>query len=155
MQPWVEDFKWRVIDWHYNFYMGPKARGAVMSNQKGVRQLQEVFDKRSHGFTTRLAEPASSSAPYSPQRTKYFAWTTCIPQVAPYKRNSNPFCKVSPNVTGWREYVEQKDVRGAARPKTPDVPPHRVQHILNPKPKGSKHVVAGTNDEVPTFPKQD
>ena len=24
----LQDFKWRVVDWHYQFYMGPKAGNA-------------------------------------------------------------------------------------------------------------------------------
>ena len=30
-------------------------------------------------------------------------------QVTPLQRTSNPFCPVTPNKTGWREYIEQKE----------------------------------------------
>jgi hypothetical protein len=155
MQPWVEDFKYRVVDWHYSYYMGPKARTAILSNQRAAKQLQNVFDRRTSGFTQRLSEPDSSSAKYSHQITKHFAWTTSIPQIVPYRKSSNPFCPVTPNRTGWREYIEQKDVRGAVRMKSPNDRQHRVQHIMNPKPKGDKHVVSGTDDTVPVMPMQD
>mmetsp|Transcript_39145 Transcript_39145/g.77507 ORF Transcript_39145/g.77507 Transcript_39145/m.77507 type:complete len:178 (-) Transcript_39145:75-608(-) len=155
MQPFIEDFKWRVMDWHYNFYMGPKARTAIMSNQKSARRLQDVFDERSHGFVTRLTEPQSSQAPNSHLHTKHFTWTTCTPQVVPLRRNSNPFCKVTPNKTGWREYVEQVNVRGAVRPPSPRARQHRIQHTPDPRPVGTKHVVSGTDDSVPSFPAQD
>jgi hypothetical protein len=155
IQPWIQDFRWRVVDWHYQYYMGPKARTAILSDQRGARQLQDVFDRRSHGFVQRLSEPDASAAKYSQFHTKHFAWTTCTPQAVPYLRNSNPFCPVTPNRTGWREYVEQKEVRGAVRAKSPDARQHRVQYIMDPKPKGGKHVVSGTDDTVPVHPRQD
>eukprot|EP00440_Ansanella_granifera_P008029 gb/GFBE01008690.1/.p1 GENE.gb/GFBE01008690.1/~~gb/GFBE01008690.1/.p1 ORF type:complete len:178 (+),score=31.15 gb/GFBE01008690.1/:1-534(+) len=155
MSPWIEDFKWRAVDWHYQYYMGPKARSAIMSNQRNARSIQDVFDRRSHGFVQRLSNEDAKSAGYSHQRTKHFAWTTCIPKTTPQHKSSNPFCPVTPNRTGWREYVEQKDVRGAVRSKAPDAKQHRVQHIMDPKPKGSKHVISGTDDTVPIMPTQD
>eukprot|EP00928_Gymnodinium_smaydae_P048162 TRINITY_DN32193_c0_g1_i1.p2 TRINITY_DN32193_c0_g1~~TRINITY_DN32193_c0_g1_i1.p2 ORF type:complete len:175 (+),score=23.22 TRINITY_DN32193_c0_g1_i1:139-663(+) len=152
MQPWIEDFKWRAVSWHYNFYMGPKARNAVLSNQKAAPSLQDVFERRSHGFVRRQPE-----AERQPWRTKHFAHTTCIPAVAPYRKTSNPFCPVTPNRTGWREYIEQRDVRGAVRPDSPmpEHAQHRVQHIMDPKPRGHKNVVSGTDDTVPIMPNQD
>ena len=33
------------------------------------------------------------------------------PQVTPLQRTSNPFCPITPNKTGWREYIEQKEFR--------------------------------------------
>mmetsp|Transcript_28722 Transcript_28722/g.81151 ORF Transcript_28722/g.81151 Transcript_28722/m.81151 type:complete len:178 (-) Transcript_28722:65-598(-) len=155
MQPWIDDFKWRATDWHYSFYMGPKARTAIMSNQKSARKVQDMFDKRSHGFVQRLSGPEVDTARYSHQRTKHFTWTTCLPQIAPNRRNSNPFCPVTPNRTGWREYVEHKDLRGAVRQAAPKDRQHRSRHILDPKPKGEKHVVSGTDDTVPIMPIQD
>merc|ERR1712167_396147 len=68
MQPWIEDFKWRVMDWHYGFYLGPKARNAILSNQKVAASIQDAFEKRSHGFVTRRP-----GAGRTPGRTKYFA----------------------------------------------------------------------------------
>eukprot|EP00930_Biecheleria_cincta_P043647 TRINITY_DN29957_c0_g1_i1.p1 TRINITY_DN29957_c0_g1~~TRINITY_DN29957_c0_g1_i1.p1 ORF type:complete len:178 (+),score=20.11 TRINITY_DN29957_c0_g1_i1:35-568(+) len=155
MSPWIEDFKWRAIDWHYQYYMGPKARGAIMSNQRNARSIQDVYDRRSHGFVQRWSKEQAATAPNSHQRTKHFAWTTCLPRVSPLHRTSNPFCPVTPNRTGWREYVEQKDVRGAVRPKSPKAKQHRIQHIMDPKPKAGKHVVSGTDDTVPIMPTQD
>mmetsp|Transcript_68754 Transcript_68754/g.182643 ORF Transcript_68754/g.182643 Transcript_68754/m.182643 type:complete len:178 (+) Transcript_68754:143-676(+) len=155
MQPWIEDFKWRAVDWHYQFYMGPKARGAIMANQRLVPTLQDTFDKRSHGFVQRVPPAQAAEAEYSPRRTKYFTWTTMTPQAVPYMRTSNPFCPVTPNRTGWREYVEQKNVRGAVRVKSPTAQQHRVRHLQDPKPKREKHVVSGTDHTVPAFPRQD
>ncbi|CAJ1327232.1 unnamed protein product [Effrenium voratum] len=119
MSPWIEDFKWRAIDWHYQFYMGPKARNAVMSNQRHTRSVQDVYDKRSNGFVQRLSRDDAAATPYSHSRTKFFAWTTCLPRVTPLHKTSNPFCPVTPNKTGWREYIEHQNVRGAVRPKSP------------------------------------
>eukprot|EP00927_Polykrikos_kofoidii_P072615 TRINITY_DN68716_c0_g1_i1.p1 TRINITY_DN68716_c0_g1~~TRINITY_DN68716_c0_g1_i1.p1 ORF type:complete len:176 (+),score=19.74 TRINITY_DN68716_c0_g1_i1:70-597(+) len=153
IQPWVEDFKWRVVDWHYNYYMGPKARNAILSNQKGANGAREFYEKRSHGFVR-----SKSDAPqFQQHRTKYFAHTTFIPQVAPYRQTTNPFCPVTPNKTGWREYVEQKNVRGAVRPASPrsEDAQHRCTFLADPKPKGGKHVVSGTDDTVPVMPSQD
>ena len=30
-------------------------------------------------------------------------------QVSPLRKSSNPFCPVTPNKTGWREYIEQQE----------------------------------------------
>mmetsp|Transcript_39529 Transcript_39529/g.73695 ORF Transcript_39529/g.73695 Transcript_39529/m.73695 type:complete len:178 (-) Transcript_39529:86-619(-) len=155
ISPWIEDFKWRVIDWHYQYYMGPKARNAVMSNQRHVRSIQDVYDKRANGFVQRLSKDDAASVKYLHARTKHFAWTTFLPRVSPLHKTSNPFCPVTPNKTGWREYVEQKEIRGAVRPKSPKDNQHRIQHIMDPKPKAKKHVISGTDDTVPIFPSQD
>eukprot|EP00811_Abedinium_folium_P010305 NODE_19531_length_839_cov_4.617978.p2 GENE.NODE_19531_length_839_cov_4.617978~~NODE_19531_length_839_cov_4.617978.p2 ORF type:complete len:178 (-),score=60.92 NODE_19531_length_839_cov_4.617978:223-756(-) len=155
MQPWIEDFKWRVVDFHYNFYMGPKARSAIMSNQLETRRMQDAFDRQSHGCVRRAAPQAVVPAQKQnfPHVTKHFAWTTYIPQAVPYHKNSNPFCAVSHNKTGWREYVEMES-RGAVRVKPPEDAQHRFKRIMDPKPKGWKHVVSGTDDTVPVFPTQ-
>eukprot|EP00971_Amphidinium_carterae_P031070 611450-Amphidinium_carterae.1 len=42
---------------------------------------------------------------------------------------------------------------GAHRAKSPYERQHRVNLIPDPKPKGRKHEVAGTDDAVPIFPK--
>mmetsp|Transcript_3168 Transcript_3168/g.5150 ORF Transcript_3168/g.5150 Transcript_3168/m.5150 type:complete len:178 (-) Transcript_3168:62-595(-) len=155
IQPWIEGFKWRAVDWHYNYYMGPKARSAIMSRQSAARRVQDIFDRRSHGFIRRTPPEDIAGQPYTPDKTKHFAWTTCIPQITPYQRTSNPFCPVTANRTGWREYVEHYQPRGSVRPASPKNPQHRVQLRLDPKPKGHKHVVSGTDDTVPIFPSQD
>mmetsp|Transcript_66866 Transcript_66866/g.160073 ORF Transcript_66866/g.160073 Transcript_66866/m.160073 type:complete len:178 (-) Transcript_66866:20-553(-) len=152
MQPWIEDFKWRVVDWHYQFYMGPKARSAILSQHKVAPKLQEVFDKRSHGFVTRMQRNQAEGAKYSHDHTRFFAWTTFTPQITPYRKNSNPFCPVTPNKTGWREYVEISNPRGAVRAKAPNERQHRVKLIPDPRPRGPKTQIAGTDDSVPIFP---
>ena len=144
MSPWIEDFKWRVIDWHYQFYMGPKARNAILSNQRHCKSIQDSFVPR-----------GPQDGAYDASRTKHFAWTTYLPQVTPLRKTSNPFCPVTPNKTGWREYIEHKDIRGAVRPKSPAARQHKVQHTMDPKPKSAKMVVSGTDHTVPIFPKQD
>eukprot|EP00929_Paragymnodinium_shiwhaense_P123553 TRINITY_DN97553_c0_g1_i1.p2 TRINITY_DN97553_c0_g1~~TRINITY_DN97553_c0_g1_i1.p2 ORF type:complete len:176 (-),score=29.80 TRINITY_DN97553_c0_g1_i1:107-634(-) len=153
MQPWVEDFKWRVMDWHYNYYMGPKARNAILSNQGAAKHVQDMYEKKSHGFVRRK----KMSEKFEARRTQFFAHTTCLPNVTPHRRSSNPFCPVTPNKTGWKEYVEQIHVRGADRPRGPwsEDAQHRRQYIMDPKPKGPKHVIAGTDDTVPIMPNQD
>mmetsp|Transcript_16011 Transcript_16011/g.42282 ORF Transcript_16011/g.42282 Transcript_16011/m.42282 type:complete len:174 (+) Transcript_16011:1434-1955(+) len=151
MQPWIEDFKWRAVDWHYNYYMGPKARNAIMSNQRAAPKMQEVFEKQSHGFIQK--GPSAGGPPHL--RTKHFAWTTALPQTVPYHKSTNPFCSVTPNKTGWREYVEHANLRGAVRPESPKHRQHRIQHIMDPKPKGDRGVVSGTDDTVPVMPNQD
>mmetsp|Transcript_29150 Transcript_29150/g.67092 ORF Transcript_29150/g.67092 Transcript_29150/m.67092 type:complete len:178 (-) Transcript_29150:26-559(-) len=153
MQPWIEDFKWRAVDFHYQFYMGPKARNAILSQHKLAPKLQDTFEKRSHGFITRVPKEHADSAAYRPNSTRYFAWTTCTPQITPFRKSSNPFCPVTSNKTGWREYVEQANIKGAHRAKSPYERQHRVNLIPDPKPKGRKHEVAGTDDAVPIFPK--
>mmetsp|Transcript_76330 Transcript_76330/g.220565 ORF Transcript_76330/g.220565 Transcript_76330/m.220565 type:complete len:180 (+) Transcript_76330:122-661(+) len=157
IQPWIEDFKYRVVGWHYNYYMGPKARSAVMSNQAQARKMEESMRKRSMLGTPQAKgdKTAHIKVPYSHMSTKHFTWTTCIPRIAPQRKSSNPFCPVTPNRTGWQEYVEQLDVRGAVRVQPPKDRQHRYQYTVDPKPKGKKHVVSGTDDTVPVMPNQD
>merc|ERR1712183_271340 len=113
--------------------MGPKARNAILSGQKEAKNLQDLFEKRSHGFVARQGRGKG----YAPEATRFFANTTAIPQAVPYRRSSNPFCPVSQNRTGWREYVEQTNLRKAVRvvPPRAENAQHRVQHIMEPKPK--------------------
>mmetsp|Transcript_36564 Transcript_36564/g.67005 ORF Transcript_36564/g.67005 Transcript_36564/m.67005 type:complete len:178 (-) Transcript_36564:84-617(-) len=153
MRPWIEDFKWRAVDWHYQYYMGPKARNAILSQHKLAPKLQDTFEKRSHGFITRVPREQADSVAYRPNSTRYFAWTTCTPQIQPFRKTSNPFCPVTPNKTGWREYVEIENPRGAVRTKAPNERQHRVTKIADPKPRGHKAQIAGTDDTVPIFPK--
>mmetsp|Transcript_16520 Transcript_16520/g.25041 ORF Transcript_16520/g.25041 Transcript_16520/m.25041 type:complete len:177 (+) Transcript_16520:136-666(+) len=154
MQPFIEDLKYRMVDWHYNYYMGPKARSAIMSNQSAAKEIQDELDRKRQGSIPRMAPDEVSRKGYNPKKTKHFAWTTCVPQIKPQRRSSNPFCPVTPNRTGWREYVEQSNVRGAVRIQPPKDPQHRFTLRPDPKPKDHKHVVSGTDDTVPVFPKQ-
>ncbi len=53
MQPWVNDFKYRVIDWHYQLYMGGMARRAVNGNQSNAEATQLHFDAKVGPLQTR------------------------------------------------------------------------------------------------------
>jgi hypothetical protein len=142
MQPWVNDFKHRVIGWHYDFYMKDQSRRAIVGDQHSSESAQIQYDQgRLH--QTRKGLSSSDKAvikemdkrgiKYSDKITRYFTWRPFVPNVAPYRANSNPFCPVTSNVTGWKEAV-------VGRVST------------DPQPKGGHHV-AGTDDSVPIFPK--
>ena len=40
MQPWVNDFKHRVIGWHYDFYMKDQSRRAIVGDQHSAETAQ-------------------------------------------------------------------------------------------------------------------
>eukprot|EP00451_Oxyrrhis_marina_P037196 CAMPEP_0204370074 /NCGR_PEP_ID=MMETSP0469-20131031/45456_1 /ASSEMBLY_ACC=CAM_ASM_000384 /TAXON_ID=2969 /ORGANISM="Oxyrrhis marina" /LENGTH=163 /DNA_ID=CAMNT_0051359935 /DNA_START=45 /DNA_END=536 /DNA_ORIENTATION=+ len=161
MQPWAEDFKHRVVAWHYDFYMGPKAEKAIRRDQEAAPQLQRSHDIAKNGVSTKnLFDARSPAAPhelmqghpsepsdtpefarrgdrlFSARNTKYFRWQTFIPNMTPSHASSNPFCARSQNQTGWIEHVKQS--KKIAR---------------DPRPLGQKHIVSGTDDSVPVFPK--
>ena len=46
MQPWVNDFKYRVIGWHYDFYMRDQSRRAINSNQHAAEDTQLHYDSQ-------------------------------------------------------------------------------------------------------------
>ena len=43
-RPYVDEFRWRVTDWHYRFWMGPTAHRALRKYQGGSDQLQYLLD---------------------------------------------------------------------------------------------------------------
>jgi len=133
------------------FLHGTKAREAIASRQSEVSKIEDLFNKRSRGFVNRNG---ADHTYMDPHKTRTFFWTTCIPQVQPFQKSSNPFCPLTQNQTGWREYIEHKNVRHAVRPRGPKDLPHRVQHTMEPRPRCWKHVVSGTDDTVPIFPSQ-
>ena len=46
MTPWLEDWKYWTRDWHYKFYMGPKAKIAIKSDQEDISKLQFTYDHK-------------------------------------------------------------------------------------------------------------
>lgn len=126
MQPWLEDFKYRVTDFHYQFYMGPQARKALLSRQEDCAAMQRRSDLQLNGRSTK------SLCGYQ-ENTRKFYFQTFLPNVVPLRRSSNPFCRQSWNTTGWKEVYQSR------RP------------VL--RPGGEKNQVAGTDDSIPPMPK--
>eukprot|EP01067_Filipodium_phascolosomae_P009361 Filipodium_phascolosomae@DN8340_c0_g1_i1.p1 len=118
---WVEDFKWRSFTWHYDYYMGPTAQKVIASNPEGAGVLSSLM----------LAIKTGDVNPQCPVRTHRIYVRTCIPQIVPYLRTSNPFCPFTDNRTGWKEYL----------PKLK----------LEPQPR-IDHKIAGTTDAAPVHP---
>jgi hypothetical protein len=142
MQPWVNDFKYRVIGWHYDFYMKDQSRRAINSNQHGAEEAQLHYDSQINEVQTRkgisehdkdiLSRMDQRGVRFSDQVIRYFNWRPFVPNVIPHRANSNPFCAVTANTTGWREAPSRRN--------------------SDPQPKGG-HAIAGTDDSVPIFPK--
>ena len=82
MAPWVHDFKHRVISWHYDSYMGAESRRALLRDQSNAEANQARMDRRS-GVV----------------RSGAFAWQPFVPNVTPFRANSNPFCPITQNQT--------------------------------------------------------
>lgn len=126
MQPWVHDYKHRVLAWHYDLYMRDMARRAINGNQSNAEETQVHFD-------TKVGEVQEGKGLNgNSQGARHFTWRTFVPNVTPLRANSNPFCPVTPNRTGWKEAP--------------------VRRLTDPQPM-SGHAIAGTDDSVPIFPK--
>jgi hypothetical protein len=142
MQPWVNDFKYRVVDWHYQFYMRGQARRAIMSNQANAELTQSFFDSKVGFQQTRKGVSSEDKelmksldergVKFSDEVVRYFNWRPFVPNVVPHRANSNPFCAVTPNTTGWKDSPKRR--------------------LTDAQPK-SGHAIAGTDDSVPIFPK--
>ena len=142
MQPWVNDFKYRVVDWHYQLYMGGQARRAVNSNQANAEATQVHFDSQVGPLQTRrgisdtdkevIDKLDAKGVGFSDEVIRYFNWRPFVPNVVPHRANSNPFCPVSSNTTGWKEVASRR--------------------LTDPRPMAG-HAIAGTDDSVPIFPK--
>jgi hypothetical protein len=142
MAPWVNDFKYRVIQWHSDFYMKDQARRAINTNQSNAEMTQMHFDSRvgehqtgkglSVGDKSVLAEMDRRGIKFSDNVIRYFNWRPFVPNVTPSRANSNPFCPVSANRTGWKEAPKRRST--------------------DPQPMMG-HQIAGTEDSVPIFPK--
>ena len=144
MQPWVNDFKHRVVDWHYQLYMSGQSRRAINSNQANAEATQIHFDENIGGpFQTRkglspedkriIESMDERGQHFSDEVTRYFNWRTFVPNTVPHRASSNPFCPVTSNTTGWKEVTVNR-------------------RLTDPQPKGG-HAIAGTDDSVPIFPK--
>lgn len=131
MQPWVNDFKYRVVDWHYQFYMRDQARRAINSNQLNAERTQTFFDSKVGNLQMRKGL-SDRTVEFSEEVVRYFNWRPFVPNVVPHRANSNPFCPVTPNKTGWKESPKRR--------------------LTDPQPMGG-HAIAGTDDSVPIFPK--
>ena len=142
MMPWVNDFKYRVVDWHYQFYMRGQARRAINSNQSNAEATQTYFDSKIGPLQTRkgisaddqslLADLDQKGVHFSDEVIRYFNWRPFVPNMVPHRVNSNPFCPVTANTTGWKESPTRR--------------------LTDPQPKGGDSI-AGTDDAVPIFPK--
>jgi len=144
MQPWVNDFKHRVIGWHYEFYMRDQSRRAINSNQHTAESSQLHYDSQipPNEVRTRkgisiedkqvLSDMDKKGIKFSDNVIRYFNWRPFVPNVVPHRANSNPFCPVTANTTGWKEAP--------------------VRRASDPQPKGG-HAIAGTDDSVPIYPK--
>ena len=134
IRPFMEDFKWRAVNWHYDFYIRDKAQKALLSHQREAPKIQWVADLKASGKSTKNLNAADATAGdrFEPHRTKYFTWPIFIPNIVPNRVSTNPFCVASANRTGWRESMNRR--------------------IPDPLPRG-RAFVSGTDDSVPTMPR--
>jgi len=95
MRPWNEDFKFRVQNYQYRYWMMPQAHKALLSYQDGAAILKGHLE-------TEASSSAATSKFSTPTRTLFFK--TAIPQSVPNLITSNPFCRISSNKTGWETY---------------------------------------------------
>ena len=134
MTPFLEDLKWRAVNWHYEFYMKEKAEKALKANQGSAAKLQWVADMKQNGESLKglCRDEESLGRSIATNQTRHFHFKTFIPNIIPNFKSTNPFCPQTPNKTGWREVVTRR--------------------ISDPLPRG-KHFVSGTDDSVPLHPK--
>ncbi|CAD7975100.1 unnamed protein product [Amoebophrya sp. A25] len=152
MQPWLEDFKWRVTDFQYHWYMGPKATAAIRQNTKlsifgasgeigpssSSRSFEEKDceeDRTSSVISTR--RPEANTPRHGPRREwlgRNIALRAFIPNIVPQRRQTNPFCLSSSNTTGWVEARSKISLLNETKPRT-------------------KHEISGTDDKIPEMPK--
>lgn len=114
MTPWVHDFKHRVMAFHYDGYMREQARRTILEDQSNCATTQTWYNQQKN----------------VPEKLN--TWRTFVPNITPFRANSNPFCPISSNTTGWK-----------------DVP---IRRLSDSQPM-SGHAIAGTDDSVPIFPK--
>jgi hypothetical protein len=136
--PFMEDFKWRAVNWQYKFYMSKKSEEAILSSQKEIERIQfkkdlEICGDSRKGLNETEIEDKSVNPFFHPNKTRFFTWNTkFVPNMVPNKISTNPFCPQSQNKTGWIHAKSRK--------------------IPDPLPRG-KHFVSGTDDSVPIMPK--
>lgn len=167
LQPWLEDFKWRVCDFQYHWYLGPKAHRAIRENAsfgasrvegpvqvagQGKRQKLEVTRSpniaggagtstggdRGDGLVDVVPGGRGAAHPQPQLRPEYqgrrIPLRTFIPNIVPQRRQSNPFCLSSSNVTGWVDARGKSNLLRETKPRT-------------------KHQISGTDDRIPEMPK--
>ncbi len=143
VKPWVNDFRYRVLAWHYKFYMQKRAKELLLASQEDLegetkRAFRALGEHVSPGLSksdkvTLDQHTKETGNVFHPSISRYFRWKTFIPSVTPFKSSSSPFCRVSHNATGWIDAEERK---------IPDL-----------QPRGSKHKVGGSDDSVPIMPR--
>ncbi|CAD7953572.1 unnamed protein product [Amoebophrya sp. A120] len=142
LQPWLDDFRWRVCNFQYHWYLGPKAHQAIEENAIGQREipyLQNIPSREQHVATTTGARNTAAGQGLvhhvaRGQHNRSAPFRTFLPNIVPQRKQSNPFCLSSHNSTGWVE------ARG------------RTELLTETKPR-TKHQVSGTDDRIPEMPK--
>eukprot|EP00389_Voromonas_pontica_P007939 GDKH01012004.1.p1 GENE.GDKH01012004.1~~GDKH01012004.1.p1 ORF type:complete len:153 (-),score=5.58 GDKH01012004.1:63-521(-) len=129
MRPYVDEFKWFTRDFHYKFYMVPKAKEALHSNQQQAEELQYVMDQVETGnVTSKFPHKTGLRSP-----TRRFYARVAVPNITAMRKSSNPFCPLTPNRSGWCGILDEK--------------------IPMLKPWGANHQIGGTDSSVPVFPR--
>lgn len=98
MRPWIDEFKWEVMAWHYNFWMGPEAKKTLLKFQQGSEKLQFILDT--------IASRSKSKR--FPTPTRRFFFRNALPMTIPFVRTSNPFCPMTENKVGWVAWHPKK-----------------------------------------------
>lgn len=119
IEPFVDHLIWRLADWHYTLYMSRSAKDSLLSKQKECADSLSLMIKKLN----------ASRCTKSTLGNKYLR--VALPIVSPFHRQSNPFCRISQNRTGWKFL-------------------HR-QRVPEPRPHGH-HKIGGTDPSVPVLP---
>ena len=90
-------------DWHYKFYMGPKAKIAIKSDQEDISKLQFFYDQKARldnldapyrskclssaeqDYGEGIDKPNSEKF-MDAQKTRYFAWRTFVEEKIPEEK---------------------------------------------------------------------
>ncbi|EKX73006.1 conserved hypothetical protein [Theileria equi strain WA] len=108
-RPFVDDLMWNITDWHYKYYMNKVARASLLTKQREIEEIYQCIKGNDNMFLR-----------------------TATPNIVPYRKQSNPFCSKSQNMSGW-EFE------------------HRT-FLKTPKPYRNRKI-GGTVISVPKMPK--
>ncbi|UVC49736.1 hypothetical protein MACK_003847 [Theileria orientalis] len=130
-KPFIDNLMWTVTNFHYQYYFNNISKHSILSNQAQIDKLVKFTSSFSHANTSTPNNPGTSEANLT-GRSPIKYMRCAIPQIVPYRRQTNPFCPNSSNKTGFQ--FKYKNLLKYPRP------------IRNRK-------LAITDLEVPQFPK--
>eukprot|EP00923_Selenidium_pygospionis_P049068 GHVN01084470.1.p1 GENE.GHVN01084470.1~~GHVN01084470.1.p1 ORF type:complete len:193 (+),score=38.87 GHVN01084470.1:40-579(+) len=98
MRNWVADLTHRTHQLQYRYWMSKKARQSILSGQDYADDMMRLM--------TALHSDSKNSCfkdKFSASQPSNFYFRTAIPNSVPFRKSTNPFCRVSSNKTGWEE----------------------------------------------------